>query len=288
MCVLICSVMSDSSQPLDWSPPDSFVHGILQGRILEQVAISSSRGVCWPRYQTCISCVAHIAARFFTTEPLGKPNFRYKYSESKTNWVTLKSWQSESLPFSIPLNLQPVEHPQPSKADSAQHIRMPENPCICTSKVEWTGIRRRGGSGGQQRQFLWSQAPIYGCWANSLRESNCLRGSSAHKSSLSGIAMPESIGNWAVTATGSVMISSSLGGAYNSEPHLPPNRCTRESGNSEHSRGTWKPSFQSMLSLSPWSRSLCAEGDPAIPVTYVVNWQQQGIHDLRVTRWQFS
>ena len=34
--------------------------------------------------------------------------------------------------------------------------------------------------------------------------------------------MPKSIGNWAVTAIRSVMISSSLEGAYNSEPHLPP------------------------------------------------------------------
>ena len=99
---------------------------------------------------------------------------------------------------------------------------MPENPCICASKVEWTGIHRRGGTRGQQRQFLRSQTPIYGSWANSLRESNCVRGSSAHSSSLSGTAMPKSIGNRAVMAIRSVMISSSLGGAYNSEPHLPP------------------------------------------------------------------
>ena len=39
--VLICSVMSDSLPPMDCSPPGSSVHGILQARILEWVAISN-------------------------------------------------------------------------------------------------------------------------------------------------------------------------------------------------------------------------------------------------------
>jgi len=30
--------------PLDYSPPDSSVHAILQARILERVAVSSSKG----------------------------------------------------------------------------------------------------------------------------------------------------------------------------------------------------------------------------------------------------
>ena len=42
--------------PLDCSPPGSSVHGILQARILEWVAISSSRGPSWPRGRTHISC----------------------------------------------------------------------------------------------------------------------------------------------------------------------------------------------------------------------------------------
>ena len=42
--------------PMDWSPPGSSVHGILQARILEWVAISSSRESSWPRDWTLISC----------------------------------------------------------------------------------------------------------------------------------------------------------------------------------------------------------------------------------------
>ena len=48
MCVCVCvcvhSVMSDFCKPIDCNPQGSFVHGILQARILEWVAISSSWG----------------------------------------------------------------------------------------------------------------------------------------------------------------------------------------------------------------------------------------------------
>ena len=44
--------------------------GILQARILEWVAMPSSRGSSWPRDRTCISCVPCTAGWFFTTEPL--------------------------------------------------------------------------------------------------------------------------------------------------------------------------------------------------------------------------
>ena len=43
--------------PMCWSLPGSSVHGILQARILEWVAISSSRGSFQPRDQTQVSCI---------------------------------------------------------------------------------------------------------------------------------------------------------------------------------------------------------------------------------------
>ena len=49
--------------PMDCSPPGSSVHGILQSRILEWIAISLSRGYSWPRDPTQVSC---IIGRFFT------------------------------------------------------------------------------------------------------------------------------------------------------------------------------------------------------------------------------
>ena len=44
--------------PVDCSPSGSSVHGILQARILEWVAVSFSRGSSRPRDQTQVSCIA--------------------------------------------------------------------------------------------------------------------------------------------------------------------------------------------------------------------------------------
>ena len=43
--------------PRDFTPPGSSVLGISQARILEWVAISSSRGSSWPRDWTRVSCI---------------------------------------------------------------------------------------------------------------------------------------------------------------------------------------------------------------------------------------
>ena len=61
MCVLnrfqLCLTLCD---PLNCSPPDSCVHGILQARILEWVAILPSRGSSQPRDRTQVSYVSCI------------------------------------------------------------------------------------------------------------------------------------------------------------------------------------------------------------------------------------
>ena len=61
--VLIAQSCLTLWDPIDCSLPGSSVHGILQARKLEWVAISFSRGSSWPRDRTGISCSAD---RFFT------------------------------------------------------------------------------------------------------------------------------------------------------------------------------------------------------------------------------
>ena len=52
-----CSVASvQLCDPINCSPPGSSVHGILQARILEWVAMASSRGSSRPRDWTWVSC----------------------------------------------------------------------------------------------------------------------------------------------------------------------------------------------------------------------------------------
>ena len=50
-----CPTLCD---PKDYSPPGSSVHGILQARMLELVAVSFSRGSSQSRDQTQVSCIA--------------------------------------------------------------------------------------------------------------------------------------------------------------------------------------------------------------------------------------
>ena len=68
--------------PMDCSLPGSSVHGVSQARILEQVAISFSRGSSQLRDRTWVSC---LAGGFFTTEP---PDNR----SQKLTWMQFTCW----------------------------------------------------------------------------------------------------------------------------------------------------------------------------------------------------
>ena len=63
MKVLVAQLCLTLCNPTDYSPPGSSVHGILQARILEWVAIPFFRGSSRPKDQTWLSC---IASGFFT------------------------------------------------------------------------------------------------------------------------------------------------------------------------------------------------------------------------------
>ena len=67
MCVCVCVLVSQLCltlcDPMDYSPSDSSVHGILQSRILDWVAIPFSSKTSQPKDQSQISC---ITGRFFT------------------------------------------------------------------------------------------------------------------------------------------------------------------------------------------------------------------------------
>ena len=83
------SDVSPLSDHLHCSPAGSSVHGILQARILEWVAIFSLKGSYWSRDQTCVSCTA---GRYFTTEPSEKPglSFIVFYCNSSPQWEKQK------------------------------------------------------------------------------------------------------------------------------------------------------------------------------------------------------
>ena len=96
-CLTLCD-------PMDYSPAGSSVYGIFQARILEWVAISFPRASCWPRDQTCISC---LAGKFFPTEPPGKPVGTYipiialniNGLNDPTKRYRLAEWVKKQLPY---------------------------------------------------------------------------------------------------------------------------------------------------------------------------------------------
>ena len=58
VCVHVCPQPCPTlCEPLICSPPGFFVHGILQARILEWVAIPFSKGSSRPRDRTCVSWI---------------------------------------------------------------------------------------------------------------------------------------------------------------------------------------------------------------------------------------
>ena len=76
---------------MDCSPPSSSVHGILQARILEWVAISFSRGSSRPRDQTQ---VPHIAGRCFNLCTIREA---LKYNNPSTNIKDFKGGKEARL-----------------------------------------------------------------------------------------------------------------------------------------------------------------------------------------------
>ena len=79
---LVAKLSPTFCNPMDYSPPGSSVHGVLQ----EWVAISFSRGSSQPRNQTHVSCIAD---GFFTAEPPGKKCPKVYHEYAKMNCLTV-------------------------------------------------------------------------------------------------------------------------------------------------------------------------------------------------------
>ena len=83
-CVLCCAKSFKSCltpcSPMDCSLPDSSVHVILQARLLEWVATTSSRGSSQPRNQNPpLLCLLHWQVGSLPLVPPGKPPYMHIY-----------------------------------------------------------------------------------------------------------------------------------------------------------------------------------------------------------------
>ena len=112
-----CQVVSNSCDPMDCSLPGSSVHGISQARILEWVAMPSSRGFSQPRDQTHISCVSCLGRQIL-----------YHCSI----W-----WQMSSLPLSVTWEA------------------LQETSGSCNSKILLNGYQRNAGPPYRAVQWMY-------------------------------------------------------------------------------------------------------------------------------------
>ena len=79
MCAQSCLTLCD---PMESSPPGSSVHGILQARILECIAIFFFKGPSRPRNQTHIRGVSYVSCigrQVLYAVPPGKPDLIWRY-----------------------------------------------------------------------------------------------------------------------------------------------------------------------------------------------------------------
>ena len=91
--------------PMNCSPPGSSVHEIFQARILEWVAIFSSRGSFWPRDPACISCISCIGRRIlYQLCHLESPGVTIQPSNSTPQHIT-KRIENKCLPQNLCMNV---------------------------------------------------------------------------------------------------------------------------------------------------------------------------------------
>ena len=100
----LCPTLCD---PMDCNLQGSSVHGILQARILEWVAISISRGSSQPRDRTL---VAHIVGRYFTiwereASHLVWPQVNSREGTQLHPWT--ENWFKDLLSITLPIRTRP-------------------------------------------------------------------------------------------------------------------------------------------------------------------------------------
>ena len=89
----MCAVVSNS---LDCSQPDSSVPGVLQARILEWVAMPSSRGSSRPRIEPASLACPELASRSFSPAPPGKLLKSNRWT-IKTNVLRKQHWNKYTI-----------------------------------------------------------------------------------------------------------------------------------------------------------------------------------------------
>ena len=162
----VCSVIQPCPtlcNPMDCSQPGSSVLGFSQARILEWVAMPSSRGSSRPRDWTQVSW---IVGEFFTTEPPGKPPVIFlpltrSISSLKHSTGTIYSY-TNTTHDQAPVTYSDYRHPLLTGWEIGNHV--------CGSVSIWEESLRRKVS----KTWKWSQGHLCQEFQGSMEK--CLEG----------------------------------------------------------------------------------------------------------------
>ena len=149
-CVCVCSVAQiclTLCDFMDCSLPGSSVHGIFSARILEWVALHSSRGI----FPTLGSNPHFLHYRFLTTEPMGRP---YKTIYAYKIWISngglgnisiFTDCCKFSLNYPVALSGKPeIQLAKKRKGWTGLCVCMCMWVCVCVCEREREGVRGVG------------------------------------------------------------------------------------------------------------------------------------------------
>ena len=146
--------------------PGSSVRGILQARILEWVAMPSSRGSSWPRDQTYVSHVyLHWQVGSLPLAPTGKPILGHAAAaKSLQSCLTLcdsHRRQPTRLPIPGILQSRTLEWVAISFSSVWKwKVKVKSLSCVWLLATPWTTAYQAPSSMGFSRQEYWSGGPL--------------------------------------------------------------------------------------------------------------------------------
>ena len=82
---------------MDYNPPGSSIHGILQARILEWTAISFSRGYSRPRDQTQVSRIAGRRFNLWAAKSSKKGSFQMGMTQSELSYCAVEHTDDDTI-----------------------------------------------------------------------------------------------------------------------------------------------------------------------------------------------
>ena len=157
-CLTLCNSM-------DHSPPDFSVVGFLQARILEWVAVTSSRGSSWLGDQTHIFCVSYIGRRVLITSAAWEVTISQIRSDQISRLVVSDSLRPHESQHARPPCPSPTPRVHPDSRPSSQWC----HPAISFSVVPFSSCPQSlpaSESFPMTQLFAWGGQSI-GVWLSS-------------------------------------------------------------------------------------------------------------------------